>query len=873
MDNRPLYASDPDAAIMHALITQFERLVLYRPWLTLFVIVVLVAAVGAYSFRFQLDASADSLLLEADPDLRYYRAIRARYGSDDYLIVTYTVNPGADLFSDPVLGELERLRFDLENVPGISSVTTILDVPLVASPPVTLESLQDNVPTLLSPGTDRQLAEQELTESALYRELLMSPNRRTTAMLATLRKDEAYEQLIAARDVLRVHAINRELTAAEQVEIERLDIAVQDRRQELVGRQRETVQDVRALLEPYRERAEIRLGGLPMIVVDMLDYVLRDVIVFGAGILIFLVGLLVLIFRRPRWVILPLLTCLLSALLMTGLLGMLRWPVTVVSANFVALLLIFSLSLTVHLIVRYQELHARNPDADQRWLLMQTTRDKWQPCAYTAATTMVAFGSLIVSGIRPVIDFGWLMVIGMAIVLVMSFALFPAALMLVKPREPQRLGKTTDAITHRFADWIGRWPGRALLLFAAIGLVSMFGLTRLEVENRFIDNFKDTTEIYQGLVTIDRELGGTTPLDVIIDADPEFLAVAPPPPPAPTAGDEFADEPDEFADEFEDEFEDEFADDPDEDAGLGATSYWYNSFQLGRVGEIHAYLESLPQTGKVLSMDTAIQTLRVVNEGEEPGTFFLSLLYKNLPDDVKAALIDPYLSEDGNQVRLSVRVFESDPTLRRQALLDEIDAQLVAEFGLKPEQVHLTGMLVLYNNVLQSLYRSQILTLGFVFVAILAMFVVLFRSLAVGLVALVPNVLAALTVLGTMGLAGVPLDIMTITIAAITVGIGVDDSIHYVHRFRRELREHGDYEEAMRNSHASIGRAMYYTSIIIAAGFSILMLSNFLPTIYFGLFTSFAMLFAMVANLTLLPLLLIRLKPFGAALASPVSQA
>ena len=851
---------------MHSLIAEFERLVLARPWLSLLLVFAVCAGFAAFTPRFQLDASADSLLLEADPDLRYYRVIRSRYGSDDYLIVTYTVGADTDLFSDRTLATLQGLRDRLAQVSGVAAVTTILDVPLIASPPVTLEELQDSVPTLLSARTDRELARRELTESVLYRELLMSLDGRTTALLVTLQDDQEFEALLRERDQLWVTQLEQGLTPAEQAELDTLDDIIQLQRRELIRLHRQTIAEVRVILADYRHGVEIFLGGLPMIVVDMLDYVLRDVIVFGAGILVFLVGLLVLIFRRPRWVLLPLVTCMLSALVMTGFLGLARWPVTVVSANFVALLLIFCLSLTVHLIIRYQELHADNPGASQRWLITETTKDKWQPCAYTAATTMVAFASLLISGIRPVIDFGWLMVIGMGVVLLMSFTLFPAGLMLVEPGEPQRVGRLTDAITRRFAAWIERQPRMMLLVYGVIAALAVFGLTRLEVENRFIDNFKEDTEIYQGLVTIDRQLGGTTPLDIILDADPAFFAG--PPEPEPLLDDEFAGEMDEF-DAFEDEFAEPGVDGADD---LGATSYWYNSFQLGRVGEIHDYLESQPETGKVLSMDTVMDTFRVINNGDTPDTFFMSLLYKNVPDDIKAAFFDPYLSRDGNQLRLSIRVFESDPNLRRQALLERVRDDLIAGYGLEPDQLHLTGMLVLYNNVLQSLYRSQILTLGFVFVMILGMFILLFRSLKVGLVALVPNLLAATVVLGAMGLTGVPLDIMTITIAAITVGIGVDDSIHYVHRFKTEFAAHKDYGLAMRRSHASIGRAMYYTSIIIAAGFSILVLSNFLPTIFFGLFTSLAMLFAMVANLTLLPLLLLWFRPLGPGSDAPVTQ-
>ncbi len=846
---------------MRDLTTALERILLGRPSLTLSVLLMLVAAATYFATDFRLDASADSLLLENDQDLRYYRGIRARYGSDDYLVVTYS--PDQALFTDPVLNDLRELRDAMRALTGVERVTSILDVPLVASPPVTLEALQAEVPNLLSAGTDREMARRELSEGMLYRQLLMSTDERTTALLVQLSLDIEYLALLAARDRLREQDLIGELNSSGAAEINRLTDQILDRRETVTAEQRQTLDAIRGLLDQHRAVAEIHAGGIPMIVDDMLDYILRDVIVFGAGIVLFLTLLLLLVFRRPRWVLLSMGCCFASVLLMLGLLALLRWPLTVVSANFVALLLIFSLSLTVHLIVRYRELHRLHPQAAQSWLVSQTLRDKFKPCAYTAVTTMVAFASLIVSGIRPVIDFGWMMVIGMLVVLALAFSLFPAALSVLPARQPQAQSDLTGSITRWLARLVRERPRPMAWAYALIGLLSLLGLLGLEVENRFIDNFKDTTEIYQGLVTIDQELGGTTPFDVILDADPAFFAAAAEPQvvPGSAAADEFGD--DEFA-------ADEFADaalalneDPDAAPDLGATSYWYNSFRLAQLARVHEYLESLPETGKVLSLHTAMETLRVVNQGETPGTFFLSILYKRLPENVKAVLIDPYMSADGNQVRLSVRVFESDPNLRRGELLQRIRSDLVQQFDLQPEQVKITGMLVLYNNVLQSLYRSQILTLGFVFLAIFFMFLVLFRSLALAALTLVPNLFAALAVLGLMGLLGVPLDIMTITIAAIVVGIGVDDSIHYVHRFRQEFELDGCYLAAVSRAHGSIGVAMFYTSVIVTAGFAVLVLSNFIPTIYFGLFTGFAMLFAMFANLTLLPLLMVIFKPLG----------
>jgi hypothetical protein len=429
--------------------------------------------------------------------------------------------------------------------------------------------------------------------------------------------------------------------------------------------------------------------------------------------------------------------------------------------------------------------------------------------------------------------------------------MFPAVLVLLEPGMPTDRGDSTRRITGLFAALVEDHRVFTVVLCILLSVASLVGMGRLKVENRFIDYFRENTEIYQGMLTIDRELGGTVPLDVVLDADPEFLEQAKSRGTA-TSDDEFDDE---FDDDFGNEFEDEFADDS-ETSDLGATSYWYNTFRLEQIRDVHNYLDALPETGKVLSMATTIEMLEILNQDETPGTFFLSVLYNRLPPDIKQALFDPYMSKDGNQVRLNMRVIESDKNLRRDELLKEIRTHIVEEMGFHPDRVHVTGMLVLYNNVLQSLYRSQILTMGVVFTAIMVMFGLLFLSIRIAFVAILPSMLSVGVVLGVMGLLGIPLDIMTITIAAISVGIGVDDSIHYIHRYRQEIVVDNEPVAAMHRSHASVGRAMFYTSVIIIAGFGILALSNFIPSILFGLLTGLAMLMALASNLTLLPLLL-----------------
>ncbi|MFC1684954.1 RND family transporter [Pseudomonadota bacterium] len=822
------------------LLGSYDRLVLERPVLTLLLVLLVTGFFSLFISDFKLDISADSLVLENDADLRYYRSVRARYGSDDYLIVTYT--PKGELFAAQTLDDLQRLHDSLTAIDRVESVISILDVPLLRSPPMNLTELQQGIRTLTDPDTDFELAKKELQESPLYRNRLVGADGDTTALQINFHRDQTYLQLRKARDALREKQLEAELTPEEAQELGRLTDEFKRYSSKLMAQEEVDIARIRAIMDEHRGQAELHLGGVPMIVADMMDFVRHDIRVFGLGVIIILALLLTLAFGQPRWVILPLFSALVASVITVGCLGLAEWRITVVSSNFLALLLIFALSLTIHLIVRYRELHMDHPNADQLFLVRETVHSKAVPCFYTVITTMVAFGSLVVSNIRPVIDFGWIMVIGLAVAFILTFTLFPAAMMLMKPASQRARRDITSRITAFFARLVGRYGNAILGVTLVAMLLCGIGISRLSVENRFIDYFKESTEIFQGMYLIDQKLGGTTPLDVVIDAPAEFLN-------APQDAEEEEMEEDEFITEDE--------------AGITATSYWFNSFTLEEVQAIHDYLEGIDETGKVLSLATSMEVLKQLNGGKMLDDFFMSVLYKRVPDEVKQSMLAPYLSEDGNQLLFAVRVYESDVALKRQELLQQIRRDLTEKLNLSEEQVHMTGMMVLFNNMLQSLFRSQILTLGAVFLAILVMFALLFRSVKQALVAIIPNMVAAILVLGLMGGMGIPLDIMTITIAAISVGIAVDDTIHYMHRFGREVEKDWDYRAAVQRSHASIGRAMYYTTITITIGFSILTLSSFVPTIYFGFLTAFAMLTALLADLTVLPILLEKFKPFG----------
>lgn len=819
----------------------YHRLTLTVPQAVWLLVTVFIAFSAYFAQNFRLDASADSLVLEDDKDLRYYRSLRVRYGSDDFLVVTY--NPHEKLFSDSALTQLRGLRDELKMLGQVEKVISILDVPLIDSPRMTLAELRRQVITLEMPDTDKQLARQEFLTSPLYQDLLLSRDGQTTALLVFFTRDERYESLLTQREELREKQLQTTLSSKEATELERVSKEFKQHTTALQAQLQANIAAVRMILARYRPDAKIHLGGVPMITSDMIDYIRKDIKIFGIGVTLFLITLLSITFKRIRWIIVPMAICATTVVGMVGYLGLVDWRVTVVSSNFISLMLIITLSLTVHLIVRFHELHAETPNANQKFILKETIRTKLVPSFYTAVTTMVAFGSLVVSDIRPVIDFGWMMVFGVGLALVMAFLLFPALLVRLKPGRPLfRRHDATAAITRSFAQLIERFSNTTLIAYGFIIIFSLVGISRLTVENRFIDYFKESTEIYQGMLLIDRQLGGTTPLEVILDPDHQFFDIL---------------KEEAMVEEEEDELI-EF----EQDAGISGDSFWFNIFQLEDVAHVHQYLDQLPETGKVLSLNTTMKMLTQLNSDKPLDNITLSVMYKRLPEDIKQILFYPFMSADGNQVRFSVRVIDSDPNLQRDALLKKIYDDLVHNSGFGEEQVHLSGMLVLYNNVLQSLFRSQILTLSTVFLAIMLMFFILFRSIKLALIGVVPTLVAAALILGLMGWLAIPLDIMTITIAAITIGIGVDDTIHYVHRLQQEFQKEGDYWSSVKRCHSSVGRAIYYTSITVAVGFSILVLSNFIPTIYFGILTGIAMIIALIANLTLLPLLIVKVKPF-----------
>jgi len=896
----------------------YENSILLRP-VTSIAFVILIAIAMAFGLpNFKLDASADSLTLENDTALAYYRESLQKYGSSDFLVVTYTPYTG-DLFDDKSLQTLDKMHKELEKVDGVASVLSMMNVPLLYSPKITVSQLKDPPRTLSLPNIDRDMVRKEFLESPIYKNLILSKDGQTTAILATMKLDNKYLSLVNARDTLRIKRDADGLTSKETIELEDVSKKFLDYRTLRAAEERERVADIRERMSKFKGDAQVFLGGPSMITADMVDFIKSDLKIFGAGILLFIIATLAVIFRQLRWVVLPLITCVLAVEIILGYLSWIDWRLTVISSNFVSLLLIITLALTIHLIVRYRELLRDGPDRSQLDLVRDTVRHMILPCVYTVLTTVVAFVSLVVSDIRPVIDFGWMMTMGIILALFLAFIIIPAGMMILGKAKNTDSGDNSASFTLRFSNFTEKFGGVVLSLALIAGIASAWGISQLQVENRFIDYFRSHTEIHQGLALIDEKLGGTTPLEIILNAPPaeddgslsfdEIMA---------TSGDSStsaADDPygdpfggayensgeediskdkeayDPFAGMYEDEenapvseneeaydpfagmYEDEeFTESTDSFADsdiIGVTqvdvvedSYWLTSAGIEDIRKIHLYLESLPEIGKVDSLVTVTDVASDLS-GHKLNDLELAFMSLMLSQENKELLLDPYIDEKNNQTRITMRVNETQGELNRQELLERIRSYAINDAGFTEEQVNFTGILVLYNNMLQSLFHSQIMTMGTVFLGIMTMFMILFRSISISLIAITPNFLAAGVVLGGMGIAGIPLDMMTITIAAITVGIGVDHAIHYITRFKREFEVDRDYVASMHRAHASIGRALFYTAITIIMGFSILALSNFIPSVYFGLLTALAMLAALLGSMTLLPKLILIFKPLG----------
>lgn len=809
---------------------------LNQPWLVLVGFFLLAGIAVNYFADFRFDASSDTLVVEGDPDLLEYEQVVETFGGDAFLVLTFAPHDQQPI-SAPALKTLSAITEELREIAGVRSVFSVLDAPLLKSPPVEITDLLDGFPTLTSPQTDLVLAEAELTQSPFFRELLITGDGTATAIKIDLLDNP--ELITAQAEFDRLQAESQD-TANVQAASERL-LVVKDAAQ---ATRAQLLQAVRRVQTKYQDQVTLYLGGVPMIAADMITYVKSDLAIFGGAVIVLMIVTLSLFFRRPRWVVLPILTAAGSVALTVGLLGFLGWQATVISSNFVSLLGITTISLTIHLIVQYRELIYTQSDWTHKQLVFATMRSKFIPCFYTALTTIAAFGSLTVSGILPVEYFGWMMCIGILVSFFATYTIFPSVLLLLPRGTPSsNLGKTNNFI--RGLGEIARWhpwvyTGGCLLLL----VLAVVGINRVSLDNRFAEYFDDDTEIFQGMRYIDQNLGGTIPFDVVLSYAPY----------EDEGG--FGDEDDFFSDDAEEYPE----------------RYWYTRSMLDRLETVHRYVDAQPQVGKVLSLTALEDFAMEFTDGKKLGSVEIVAILGALPDSLHSQIIAPYASPATGELRLAGRIIESGPGFDREQFSQDIKQFANAEANFQQDEVVVTGMMVLFNGMLSKLLDSQISTLTYILAVIFIMFLILLRSLRDALLGMIPNTLASATAIGAMGFTGVPLDMMTTTIAAVCIGIGVDDTIHYLHRFREEYARHGDARVAVSFCHESIGRALYYTSITVVAGFSVLSFSSFVPTVMFGVWTAIAMVLALLANLTLLPALLVLThasKPIEPELRTP----
>jgi len=790
----------------------YQNGVLKNPKTVFVLLIIAILSFGYFSKDFRLDASSESLLIEGDPDLAYLKEVTKRYGSKDFLILTYTPNKG--MVTDSSVNNLLSLKYKIQSLNWVHSVVTLLDIPLLNNSDAPLQERLESFKTLKDEGVDRNRGFKEILNSPVFRNYVISEDGNTSGIIVNIKENKNLE--------------NIENLSKEEIEAHKDEIKKQNH---------ENILEIRQVIQSYGDVGKIYLGGIPMIADDMMTFIKSDIVVFGLGVLIFIIATLWFVFRKLIWIIVPISSCLFSVVIMIGLLGILGWKVTVISSNFIALMLILTMAMNIHMSTRFLQLKKDYSSKNNFEIITLATNKMFWPILYTVLTTVFAFLSLIFSGIKPIIDFGWMMTFGLITSFVITFTLLPTLLNFAPTKDISLKKEQDSKITTFFSHLSLNNRNTIFGLTGIVIILSLVGISKLEVENSFINYFNKDTEIYKGMKLIDEELGGTTPLEVIL----KFPT---------TKNKEASTEDDEFEDWGNEE------DENDE-------KYWFTKDKIDKIASVHNYLDSLPQVGKVLSFSSVIDVATQLNNNKPLGTLEMGVLYSKIPQSIKTEIIDPYISIKDNEARINLRIIDSQENLRRNDLINKINFDLKDKIGLDESEYKLAGILILFNNLLQSLFKSQILTLGLVMIGIFSMFIILFRNIKLSLLGVVPNFIAAFFILGIIGLLGIPLDMMTITIAAITIGIAVDNSIHYIYRFKEEFSKIKDYNKTLKKCHSTVGVAILNTSITIVFGFSILVLSKFIPTIYFGLFTGLAMLLAMISVLTLLPSLILTVKPFG----------
>ena len=777
-----------------------------------------------FTFNIKLDASSDTLILKNDKTFEYFEYYNNIFPSKNFLILAVKSNKNID---ENYLQNVQKLNEKIKNLKNIESTLTILDAPILLSNNITLSELANSaIETIRNTNIDNDIILDEFSNSPILKDQLINKDKNLTSIIIYTKKNDNLKEL-------RIKKNQNELNKDERKNIEKKynleKIKYNNDRDKLIL-------DIREIISTENNEYKYYLGGIDMIASDTISFVKNDIKIFGFAVLIFIVFVLFLIYRDIKWVIIPLITTVYSVLFMTGFVGFMKWEITAISSNFISLMLILSISMNIHIVNHYRIHSIDNTITNKLYYTM--TKMFW-PCLYTGLTTIVAFSSLLFSNIKPIIDFGFIMVFALLFIFLSSFTILPLLISFFPKIKKDKIKR------FFILDLFYKISIKNTYIIFSINLIficfSIYGINKLNVENSFINYFKSNTEIHKGMKLIDTELGGTTPIDVIIKFNKDKFDI--------DINDNIENNDEDLI--FEDEIfleEDLFSENISEES-------WFTDEKIITIKKIHQYLESRKEIGKVQSIYSLIEMGNLINK-KELTNFEISILYKEMPENYKIRLINPFLSTENNMVKINARVKDSYEINRNQ-LIFEIKKYIESEFN-NVDTFEINGLLVLYNNMLQSLFDSQLKSFGIILLAIFVMFLILFQSIKLSIFGMIPNIIASTFILGLIGNLGIPLDIMTITIAAITIGIAVDNTIHYIYRVKEN--KNNIIEESIKKAHNNVGNAVLTTSLTIAFGFSVLILSNFIPTILFGLFTAFAMILAMLGVLVTLPTLIYKYK-------------
>jgi predicted RND superfamily exporter protein len=811
-------------------ISSLYKKIIEQPKLILILLLILLSLAFYQGKKFQLDASADTLLIENDPDLNYLRSVNERYASEDFFVVTYSPK---EILNKSNIKEFKKFVDEINNFKWVSKTISVLNSPLFESSDKPLIEKIKDIEYITNKDVDFNKALRELKNSPVYKKLIINDDASVFGIVVYIKDNQEYLSALKLNKNLLDKKQKNLLTSEDKIQLEKHSIYLEKLKKQRNKEYEDYNAEIRSHITNYKSQASINLSGIPMIVEDLINYVKKDIVIFGSGVFIFMLITLWIIFRDIKWVIFPLLSCLISIALMIGTLGYLNWKVTVISSNFISIMLVLTMEINIHYIQRYKQFQNLYPKKNETELTELTANGIFQSILYGVFITIIGFLSFIFCDIRPVIDFGYMMSVGLIISMLVTMILLPSLIIQFKPKITKKDKVKDSKFFKNLANFAINQKLLIIFSSAAILIASFYGSSKITVENSFINYFNKDTEIYKGMKLIDEKLGGTTPLEIIVKFKDSSSK---------------KDSSDDF---FETSSSDEFKD-----------SYWFTNFRTGTITNIHKYLESLPEIGKVLSFYSVIQMGEKINDNKKLGSLEMAILYSKLPDDIKKNIVSPYISIENNEARFSVRVVDSNPNLNRKELLKKIQKHLEENLKLSKDDFKITGVFVLFNNQLQSLYKSQIQTLSFSYFGILLALFLLFRSWKLSLIASAPDMVASMLILGSLGFLKIPLDMMTITIATIVMGIGTRAGIYYINRFKSEFAIHKDYKKTIIACHETVGRSIVIAALTIIFGFSILVLSNFNPTINFGILIGIAIFAALILSLTIMPLLLLITKPF-----------